>query len=91
MEFPTFISWTSPTLNQGLYGGIHISYSDFNRTFFLKKNVENLIRCPRKSLNELMSSRLFFRSSFHSLHQIDSAKRRQFSHYIIGNKLKPYN
>ena len=58
---------------------------------FLKKNVENLIRCPRKSLNELMSSRLFFRSSFHSLHQIDSAKRHQFSHYIIGNKLKPYN
>ena len=40
MEFPTFISWTSPFLNQGLYGGIHIFYSDFNRTFSLKKRGE---------------------------------------------------
>ena len=47
MEFPSFISWTSPFLKQGLYGGIHIFYSDFNRTFLKKKRGE-LDQMPKK-------------------------------------------
>ena len=35
-EFPTLISWTSPFLNQGLYGGTYIFYLVINRTFYKK-------------------------------------------------------
>ena len=35
-ELPTLISWTSPFLNQGLYGGTYIFYLVINRTFYKK-------------------------------------------------------
>ena len=47
MEFPTLISWTSPFLNQGLYGGVYIFIQILIEPFI--KNREDPDQTPKNS------------------------------------------
>ena len=38
MEFPTLISWTSPFLNQGLYGGNYIFFVQVLKEPFIRNH-----------------------------------------------------